>query len=68
MDGLEKKKKENKKARFGNVGAIKFFNKIYMLRSISKLRHLYPDYNLKDQPKEYKRANSPYLSRCPEDV
>lgn len=50
MDGLEKK--ENKKAIFGNVGTINYFNKIYMLRSISKLRYLYPDYSLKDQSKE----------------
>lgn len=47
---------------------LSFFNKIYMLRSISKLRYSYPDYSLKDQPKEYKKANSPYLSRGPEDV
>lgn len=67
MDGLEKKKKI-RKLDLEMWGPLSFFNKIYMLRSINKLKYLYPDYSLKDQPKECKRVNSPYLSRCPEDV
>lgn len=68
-------RKRKKKLDLEMWESLVFFIRICALRSIGKQRHLYPDYSSKDyslyscvNPKKYKRANSSFFYRVPEDA